>query len=445
MHSSMHSPTRRRPGLRAAVAATLVGALTALTGVAVATTATAATPTVDTTASYQLVNWRSKKALDIEGKSTTTGASIVQSTVSTATNQQFQLVPATGGYYQLTSRSSGLVVFIGTSSTAHATQQTSSGSASQLFSLVAGSSGRIKLVNKATGKALQVEGASKADGALITQGTDTNANEQQFTLVKVSGSSSTPTTAPSASATPTATPTASASPTATATTGTFPAWPTATGTKKVTATIKVTGTLDGKLVRYYGISDGSQDESQPPMFELADGATIKNVIIGTDAGDGIHCLGTCTIQNVWWEDVGEDAATQKGKISGQVMTIDGGGARSASDKVFQHNGPGTMVIKNFQASDIGKLYRSCGNCSTQYARTVKVQNVQITAPAKSLVGINPNLGDKATLTGVTIIGDTSKKVAICQEYKGVTSGEPTLVSSGPSTACGYTASAVLYK
>ena len=52
------------------------------------------------------------------------------------------------------------------------------------------------------------------------------------------------------------------------------------------------------------------------------------------------------------------------------MTIDGGGAQKASDKVFQHNGPGTMIIKNFCAQDFGKLYRSCGNCTTQYARHV---------------------------------------------------------------------------
>jgi len=148
---------------------------------------------------------------------------------------------------------------------------------------------------------------------------------------------------------------------------------------------------------------------------------------------------------VWWEDVEEDAATLKGSSPSQVMTVDGGGARSASDKVFQHNGPGTFVIKNFQATDIGKLYRSCGNCSKQYARTVVVQGVTVTVPAKSLVGINPNLGDRATLSGITVVGDTSRKVAICEEYRGVTSGEPTKVASGPSAACGYDPAAVVYR
>lgn len=69
----------------------------------------------------------------------------------------------------------------------------------------------------------------------------------------------------------------------------------------------------------------------------------------------MDCLGTCTLRNVWWLDVGEDAATLKGTSAGQVMTGDGGGAMHAADKVLQHNGPGSVAIRNFQAVDIGKL------------------------------------------------------------------------------------------
>jgi len=143
--------------------------------------------------------------------------------------------------------------------------------------------------------------------------------------------------------------------------------------------------------------------------------------------------------------VGEDAATLKGSSTSQVMTINGGGAKGASDKVFQHNGPGKFVIKNFQVTNFGKLYRSCGNCSTQYARTVVIDNIKVTAPGKSLVGINSNLGDKATLTNVQIYGDSSRNISICDEYKGVTSGEPTKIGSGPSAACGYSSSSITYK
>jgi cell division septation protein DedD len=211
------------------------------------------------------------------------------------------------------------------------------------------------------------------------------------------------------------------------------AWPTPVRTETLTATKKVTGSFDGGNVRFIGgaaLGDGGQDEGQDPMFQLADGATLANVIIGTPAADGVHCLGTCTLRNVWWQDVGEDAATFKGTAASQTMTIDGGGARHASDKTFQHNGPGTMVIKNFQAADIGKLYRSCGNCSKQFARHVQVSNVTVTAPVKTLVGINPNFGDTAKISNVTVVGGTAKTV-ICASFKGVTSGEPTQVSTVP--------------
>jgi len=171
-------------------------------------------------------------------------------------------------------------------------------------------------------------------------------------------------------------------------------FPTPAGPKPVSATIKVPKTtFDGGMQRFYGIGNlgsGGQNEDQDPIFQLADGATLKNVVLGAPAADGIHCLGTCTLANVWWEDVGEDAATFKGTSSSQTMTVNGGGARKASDKVFQHNGPGTMIIRNFQVDDFGKLYRSCGNCKTQHKRHVVLENITAFSPGKSLVGINAN-------------------------------------------------------
>ncbi len=227
------------------------------------------------------------------------------------------------------------------------------------------------------------------------------------------------------------------------------AWPSPTGQQAAGATINVSGTLDGGMKRYYGtgaLGSGSQSESQPPIFKLADGAVLKNVVIGAPAADGVHCMGTCTLQNVWWEDVGEDAATFKGTSSSQTMTVDGGGARAASDKVFQHNGPGTMYIKNFQVQNFGKLYRSCGNCSTQYKRNVVIQNVTATTPGKVLAGINTNYGDTARFSQITIVNDPSKKVVICEKYRGVTSGEPTKIGSGADGVnCVYSSSTITYR
>jgi pectate lyase len=85
-------------------------------------------------------------------------------------------------------------------------------------------------------------------------------------------------------------------------------------------------------------------------MRLADGAVLKNAVIGRPASDGLHCDGTCYLQNVWWEDVGEDAATLDGSSSSQVMTIECAGARHAADKVFQHNGPGTMIVREVWSS-----------------------------------------------------------------------------------------------
>ncbi|MFI5495843.1 pectate lyase [Actinoplanes sp. NPDC051859] len=210
-------------------------------------------------------------------------------------------------------------------------------------------------------------------------------------------------------------------------------WPQPVRTETLTATRKISGSVDGGNVRFVGgaaLGDGGQGEGQDPMFQLADGATLSNVIIGTPAADGVHCLGTCTLRNVWWQDVGEDAATFKGTAAGQTMTIDGGGAQHAADKTFQHNGPGTMIIRNFQAADIGKLYRSCGNCKNQHDRHVRITGVTVTAPLKTLVGINPNLGDTARIDGVTVVGGGAKTV-ICATFKGVTSGEPKQVGTQP--------------
>lgn len=55
------------------------------------------------------------------------------------------------------------------------------------------------------------------------------------------------------------------------------------------------------MVRCYGSGDltgDGQEEGQDPIFRLAAGATLKNVVIGAPGADGIHCEGNCTLQNV---------------------------------------------------------------------------------------------------------------------------------------------------
>ncbi|MDY7103147.1 MAG: pectate lyase, partial [Actinomycetota bacterium] len=218
------------------------------------------------------------------------------------------------------------------------------------------------------------------------------------------------------------------------------AWPEAASEETVTESIEVTDTFDGGLTRYVGggdLGDGGQDEGQDPIFRLADGATIENVILGAPAADGIHCAGECTIRNVWWEDVGEDAATFRAEDPAAQMLVDGGGARLASDKVFQHNGTGTVTIRDFEVEDFGKLYRSCGTCD-ELERHVVVESVTAIAPGLTIVGINPGNGDTATLSDITVIGDDD--MDICQRYDGTSN-----TGAGPDgTSCLYDESDITF-
>jgi hypothetical protein len=286
----------------------------------------------------------------------------------------------------------------------------------------------------------QVGSASNSLVATGRIGLQTLSSTASFDDVVVSSSGTTPPTSTSTStSSPTSGPTSppvTPSSTASPPTGT---WPTKSGDAGLpTGTIPVSGTFDGGMKRYCCIGDGGQSESQDPVFELAPGATIKNVIIGAPAGDGIHCLGNCTIQNVWWEDVGEDAATFLGGTDYYVI---GGGARSASDKVFQHNGPGTVHITGFYAENVGKLYRACGNCSSSYQRHVVIDNVTVRSTSV-VAGININWGDTARFTRITVYGSAT----ICDKYNGVPKGsEPTHVGSGADGVnCFYNASDITF-
>jgi pectate lyase-like protein len=186
--------------------------------------------------------------------------------------------------------------------------------------------------------------------------------------------------------------------------------------------------FDGGNKRY-NLSGGSQSEGQPPVFDVQEGGTVRNVIIGPLAADGIHCRGNCTLDHVWWEDIGEDAATALGP-AGTVMTISCGAAYNGSDKTFQFNGRGEMRISNFYVGKAGKLVRSCGDCTGNGGpRRIFVNNV-ITRDVSTIVGINTNFGDVATIRNLTLNNSGTSKTKICQVYKGVVKGQ------GSSSALG---------
>ena len=287
--------------------------------------------------------------------------------------------------------------------------------------------------------------ATNASTSFGFNGTWNNSSNPAPTSFAVNGvnctggvTPTTPGTSPTTSPPPTSPPPTSPPPTG--------GWPTPTGQVSVDGTVSVSGTFDGGMRRYCCIGDGSQEEDQDPMFQLASGATLQNVIIGAPAGDGVHCSGPCTLRNVWWEDVGEDAATFRGSGSPSFL-VDGGGARAASDKIFQHNGPGTLTIQNFQANNFGTFYRSCGNCSSQFQRNVVIRNVTLTRPGNTIAGVNINYGDTARFSAITIVNDPGRDMVICKKYIGNDTGdEPDQVGTGADgTNCIYSTSDITYR
>ncbi len=149
---------------------------------------------------------------------------------------------------------------------------------------------------------------------------------------------------------------------------------------------------------------------------------------------------------MWWLDVGEDAATFKGTLASATYNVIGGGVKKADDKVLQFNGAGKLTVSGFQVEGFGKLVRSCGNCKTQHKRTIVLSDIDVTAPGKSIVGVNQNYADTATLSRIRIHGDAKKKIKTCVRFKGDNTGkEPTQLGSGPDgTTCRFSESDITY-
>lgn len=218
--------------------------------------------------------------------------------------------------------------------------------------------------------------------------------------------------------------------------------PASSGTSVLDAvqTIAAGGSFDGGMVMFdrgascTGQAEGGESDA---VFRIENGGSLSNVIIGPNQIEGVHCLGACTLTNVWWSAVCEDAFTVKEQAAGETTKIVGGGAFGASDKVMQHNGGGTISISDFYVSDFGKLYRACGNCKTSAERHVIMDGVTALT-GDLLAGINYNFGDTATITN-TVATDVD---TICQTFTGVESGsEPTKYGDGtPDEYCIFTAS-----
>jgi pectate lyase C len=130
----------------------------------------------------------------------------------------------------------------------------------------------------------------------------------------------------------------------------------------VNETILVTsGTFDGGCRRFNAgsaLGDGSQDEGQDPVFRVENGATLRNVVIGTNGADGIHTYNGAVIDNVHWMNVGEDALTIKSSGTTTVRNIEG---YDADDKFFQVNAASTLNVSNCIIHRAGKSLRQNGD------------------------------------------------------------------------------------
>ncbi|ETO61410.1 hypothetical protein F444_20578, partial [Phytophthora nicotianae P1976] len=225
-------------------------------------------------------------------------------------------------------------------------------------------------------------------------------------------------------------------------------WPASKGTVQYSQAyiVKAGEVFDGKMKTFErsDVSCEGQTESgsDTAVFKVEAGGHLKNVIIGKNQMEGVHCdKHDCIIENVWWDDVCEDALSVKGGTASSVTKVIGGGARYADDKVIQHNGFGTVEIDGFYGEDISKLYRSCGTCGNR-PKKVSVSNTYVLNPTNAIVTVNKNWGDQATLSNVWV-KSSKATVKVCQWSQGNANGEPKMLGHGPSNPlCQYSESDV---
>jgi hypothetical protein len=132
------------------------------------------------------------------------------------------------------------------------------------------------------------------------------------------------------------------------------------GSQSLSSTIVVDEgeTFDGNCQVFNPtFGDGSQDEGQDPVFRVNNGGTLRNVIIGNNGADGIHTYGDVRIDNITWQNVGEDALTIKGSGTVYVSNIEG---YEADDKFFQINAESTLRVDNCIIDNAGKALRQNG-------------------------------------------------------------------------------------
>jgi pectate lyase C len=123
---------------------------------------------------------------------------------------------------------------------------------------------------------------------------------------------------------------------------------------------------------------GDQSEKQKPLFILCPGAGLKNVTITAPGCDGIHMMGDNSLDNIVWQDVGEDAASVRSYFPGGKITIKNCKAFNARDKIFQFNTSCDVKIENFTGDVMGKFVKHMASTDVPFAidlNNITVSNV----------------------------------------------------------------------
>jgi pectate lyase C len=168
----------------------------------------------------------------------------------------------------------------------------------------------------------------------------------------------------------------------------------------ISTTITVNATTyngSGNTIICTGMGDGSQNESQSPVFKIING-TVSNVKIGFPGCDGIHMYGKGTISGVSWLDIGEDAATCK---SGKgPFLITGGSTTSGSDKDFQSNATNaTFTVTGHTVTNVLKVIRQCGGHTD--VSTFKVSACNLNTIKEAVIRVDKSTSP-CTVTGCTL-------------------------------------------
>lgn len=297
----------------------------------------------DSNVYYNIAARHSGKAMEVYNFSTKNGGNVVQCKQWNGDNQQWQINDLGNGYFSIINKYSGKALEVYDFSRENGgdvVQWDYWGGENQQWLIEEMVSGYYTITNRLSGKVLDVMDLSTTDGANIIQWGNFTTYNQLWEITQASSVH-------------------------------------AAGTIPIYETIVVGSgeTYDGGGVTIVavGMGDGSQDEHQDPIFRLEDGATLKNVRIAYPGCDGVHVYGNAAIQNVVWEDVGEDALTVK---EGGTVVVSGGAAYNAADKIFQLNDACTFIVNNFTAGNFGKLVRQCGG--TYFKCTIYIENVTLT-------------------------------------------------------------------